>query len=103
MPGSACTSEAAECVTASSLGICDKAAGKWFEQPCVGRCSNTQATQCEKPLAKVGDPCMLQGEGGFDCASESSLVQCVNQKFIASDRACPKCARRPDIGSITCT
>jgi hypothetical protein len=96
MPGTACTTEAAACVTTGTLGLCDKATATWFEQRCKAGCADTR---CEYVFS-LGDPCPGDFEGAAACERSSAMMTCVAGKWTHSSQACPKCAT--GMTGVTC-
>ena len=110
MPGTACTTEAAACVTTGTVGLCDKATGTWFEQRCKAGCADTR---CEYVFS-LGDRCPGDFEGAAACESSSAMMTCVSApvpcenssatcvawKWTHSSQVCPKCAT--GMTGVTC-
>ena len=90
-----------ECMTTTTLALCDVPVGKWVEMPCAGRCSNAQSPRCEWATPKVGDFCPMISEGGVACASATQLVVCRSGRYEASEMECPNC-RFDSLGLLKC-
>jgi hypothetical protein len=88
-----------ECMTTTSLGVCDTVAGKWFERPCVGRCSNAQTPRCEVVPPKVGEACPLSFEGGGACATATQRLICRSGSW-ENEMTCGACV--VENGAVLC-
>lgn len=88
-----------ECMTTTSLGVCDTVAGKWFERACVGRCSNAQTPRCEVMPPKAGEACPISFEGGAACATATQRLICRSGAW-GEPVECANC--RTENGFIRC-